>query len=281
MRINLRAVTVPILLLLCGCHGSSERDDGTWVVSVGESYLTEEELRSALPVGLHGEDSVAFAENYVQDWVEDILLYRQAQENLPDDEEIDRRVEAYRRALTIHSYQEQLVDQEVGRKVTDAEVEAYYREHTEEFTATEPFLRGIYMKVPLNAPSLRTLRGWLRDTPAAHLDRLEKYGISHAVDYECFLQKWYPLSGFSVRMPEIRGRALRKGTDIEVTDSLYRYFLHVEELLPVGAVLPQEYASDEIREILTNLKRTDYISRMKSELLREATEDKRIKYYRK
>lgn len=282
MRIYVIAAVILFSLMWTGCHSSKMKNpDGTWLVRIGNSYLTHEELMSAMPVGMRGADSVRFVEEYMRSWSEDVLLYQQAEQNLPDDKEINERVEAYRRALTVHSYEEKLVEQELGGQVTEEEVQEYYRSHSSEFMASEPYIRGIFMKVPLNALSIRTLRGWLKNATGKNLDHIEKYSISHAVGYECFLWSWHPVSDFSPRMPlgKTDTDYFQPHKNIEVTDSLFRYFLYVEEVLPAGGKLPLEYAEDEIREILINLKRAEYISRMKTDLYRQALEDNKIMYY--
>ena len=235
-----------------------------------------------MPVGVHGADSVQFAEKYIRTWVEDMLMYQQAVENLPDGKEIDERVEAYRRALTVHIYQEKLVEQELGSKVADSEIETYYNTHSEQFVATEPYLKGVFMKVPLHAASLKNVRAWMKNPEGnGNLDRLEKYSISHAVSYECFPDRWKPFSEISLQMPLVKKDLdnLRGHRSVEVSDSAFRYLLHVCEVLPVGERVPLEYASGEIREILVNLKRAEYIGRMKSDLYKRALEDKKIIYY--
>ena len=271
------------MLLVCSCHQTSEDDQsGEPVVRAGEYSLYKSDLRSALPVGVHGADSVQFAEKYIRTWVEDMLMYQQAVENLPDGKEIDERVEAYRRALTVHIYQEKLVEQELGSKVADSEIETYYNTHSEQFVATEPYLKGVFMKVPLHAASLKNVRAWMKNPEGnGNLDRLEKYSISHAVSYECFPDRWKPFSEFSLQMPLVKKDLdnLRGHRSVEVSDSAFRYLLHVCEVLPVGERVPLEYASGEIREILVNLKRAEYIGRMKSDLYKRALEDKKIIYY--
>lgn len=271
------------MLLVCSCHQTSEDDQsGEPVVRAGEYSLYKSDLRSALPVGVHGADSVQFAEKYIRTWVEDMLMYQQAVENLPDGKEIDERVEAYRRALTVHIYQEKLVEQELGSKVADSEIETYYNTHSEQFVATEPYLKGVFMKVPLHAASLKNVRAWMKNPEGnGNLDRLEKYSISHAVSYECFLDRWKPFSEISLQMPLVKKDLdnLRGHRSVEVSDSAFRYLLHVCEVLPVGERVPLEYASGEIREILVNLKRAEYIGRMKSDLYKRALEDKKIIYY--
>ena len=271
------------MLLVCSCHQTSEDDQsGEPVVRAGEYSLYKSDLRSALPVGVHGADSVQFAEKYIRTWVEDMLMYQQAVENLPDGKEIDERVEAYRRALTVHIYQEKLVEQELGSKVADSEIETYYNTHSEQFVATEPYLKGVFMKVPLHAASLKNVRAWMKNPEGnGNLDRLEKYSISHAVSYECFPDRWKPFSEISLQMPLVKKDLdnLRGHRSVEVSDSAFRYLLHVCEVLPVGEHVPLEYASGEIREILVNLKRAEYIGRMKSDLYKRALEDKKIIYY--
>lgn len=271
------------MLLVCSCHQTSEDDQsGEPVVRAGEYSLYKSDLRSALPVGVHGADSVQFAEKYIRTWVEDMLMYQQAVENLPDGKEIDERVEAYRRALTVHIYQEKLVEQELGSKVADSEIETYYNTHSEQFVATEPYLKGVFMKVPLHAASLKNVRAWMKNPEGnGNLDRLEKYSISHAVSYECFPDRWKPFSEISLQMPLVKKDLdnLRGHRSVEVSDFAFRYLLHVCEVLPVGERVPLEYASGEIREILVNLKRAEYIGRMKSDLYKRALEDKKIIYY--
>ena len=267
------------MLLVCSCHQTSEDDQsGEPVVRAGEYSLYKSDLRSALPVGVHGADSVQFAEKFIRTWVEDMLMYQQAVENLPDGKEIDERVEAYRRALTVHIYQEKLVEQELGSKVADSEIETYYNTHSEQFVATEPYLKGVFMKVPLHAASLKNVRAWMKNSEGnGNLDRLEKYSISHAVSYECFPDRWKPFSEISLQMPLVKKDLdnLRGHRSVEA----FRYLLHVCEVLPVGERVPLEYASGEIREILVNLKRAEYIGRMKSDLYKRALEDKKIIYY--
>lgn len=271
------------MLLVCSCHQTSEDDQsGEPVVRAGEYSLYKSDLRSALPVGVHGADSVQFAEKFIRTWVEDMLMYQQAVENLPDGKEIDERVEAYRRALTVHIYQEKLAEQELGSKVADSEIETYYNTHSEQFVATEPYLKGVFMKVPLHAASLKNVRAWMKNPEGNdNLDRLEKYSISHAVSYECFPDRWKPFSEISLQMPLVKKDLdnLRGHRSVEVSDSAFRYLLHVCEVLPVGERVPLEYASGEIREILVNLKRAEYIGRMKSDLYKRALEDKKIIYY--
>ena len=51
------------------------------------------------------------------------------------------------------------------------------------------------------------------------------------------------------------------------------------QLISQSILNPQEYARTEIKEILINLKRVEFINRVKQDLYNEASEDKDIIYY--
>ena len=58
-----------------------------------------------MPFHISKDDSVLFAELYIKNWVEDVLLFDKAEGNIPDNAKIAKLVENYRRALIMHTYQ--------------------------------------------------------------------------------------------------------------------------------------------------------------------------------
>lgn len=272
------------LLVMSGCSGSFNHQGKTPLVEVGDAFLYKEDLDAALPVGIHDKDSVRFAEDYIRNWVEDVLLYGKAEGNIPDNEKIDQQVAAYRRALIMHTYQEELVRQKLGNEVSEEEIEAYYEAHAAQFRAEQPYIQGLFMKVPVQTRNLNRVRNWYKRNTQDAIDGLEKFSIAHAVSYEYFYDRWRPVSEFALKMPlealETDMDYLKRNKNVEVRDTVYCYFLHVEQFLPKGDPLPLEYAKNEIKEMIINLKRVAFINQMKNDLYREALENNDIIYYK-
>ncbi len=272
------------VLLLAGCTPSVDHKGKTPLVEVAGNFLYKEDLQAVMPIGLSQKDSTAFADEYIRNWVEDELLYQKAEGNIPDNVKIDERVAAFRKALVMHMYEEELVNQELGNTVSDEEVEAYYRQNSGMFRAGQPYIQGLFMKVPLTASQLSKVRGWYKRNTQDAIDNLSKYGIGNAVSYEYFYDRWIPLSDIAVKLPlkalDTDRDYLNRNRNVEVRDTAFCYFLHVENFLPEGEQLPLEYARSEIKEILINLKRVDFINRMKQDLYKEASEDNDIVYYK-
>lgn len=272
------------LLVMSGCSGSFNHQGKTPLVEVGNAFLYKEDLDAALPVGIHDKDSVRFAEDYIRNWVEDVLLYGKAEGNIPDNEKIDQQVAAYRRALIMHTYQEELVRQKLGNEVSEEEIEAYYEAHAAQFRAEQPYIQGLFMKVPVQTRNLNRVRNWYKRNTQDAIDGLEKFSIAHAVSYEYFYDRWRPVSEFALKMPlealETDMDYLKRNKNVEVRDTVYCYFLHVEQFLPKGDPLPLEYAKNEIKEMIINLKRVAFINQIKNDLYREASENNDIIYYK-
>lgn len=272
------------LLVMSGCSGSFNHQGKTPLVEIGDAFLYKEDLDAALPVGIHDKDSVRFAEDYIRNWVEDVLLYGKAEGNIPDNEKIDQQVAAYRRALIMHTYQEELVRQKLGNEVSEEEIEAYYEAHAAQFRAEQPYIQGLFMKVPVQTRNLNRVRNWYKRNTQDAIDGLEKFSIAHAVSYEYFYDRWRPVSEFALKMPlealETDMDYLKRNKNVEVRDTVYCYFLHVEQFLPKGDPLPLEYAKNEIKEMIINLKRVAFINQIKNDLYREASENNDIIYYK-
>lgn len=272
------------LLVLTACTKTLNHQGRTPLVEVGDAFLYKEDVDAAMPIGVKGKDSVEFAEAYIRNWVEDNLLYRKAEGNIPDNVKIDQQVEAYRRALIMHAYQEELVRQKLGNEVSEEEISAYYERHAGQFQAEQPYIQGVFVKVPLHTQNLNLVRKWYKQHTQEAVDRLEKFSIAHAVSYDYFYDRWRPVSEFSLKLPldalDTDPDYLNRNKNVEVRDTAFCYFLHVEKFLPKGDRLPLEYAKNEIKEMIINLKRVEFINQMKHDLYKEASEANDIIYYK-
>ena len=109
-----------------GCSQETDHKGKKPLVEVAGNFLYKEDLQSVLPLHLSSDDSTLFAENYIRNWVEDILLFEKAEDNVRDSERVKDLVESYRRALVMHTYQEGLVRQQLKEEITQTEIVDYY-----------------------------------------------------------------------------------------------------------------------------------------------------------
>lgn len=283
MKLKKLGVLVCGAMVLLGCSQQYDHKGMTPLVEVAGKFLYEEDLRQAMPLNLSKDDSVLFAEHYIRTWVEDALLFDKAEGNIPDNAKITALVENYRKALIMHVYQEELVNQKLPGEITEAEVKEYYEKNKSLFVLEKPIVKGLFIKVPLHSQGLADVRRWYKRNTQDAIEKLEKYSLRNAVTYDYFYDKWKPVEDLASIVPvkELKtdGKYLDRNRNLELKDTAYHYFLHVEDFQGEGKVKPLDFAKTEITEILINLKRVNFIDQVKEDLYRQASERNRINYF--
>ncbi|MBE6275879.1 MAG: peptidyl-prolyl cis-trans isomerase [Bacteroides sp.] len=272
-----------LALVGLGCSQQQDHKGRIPLVEVAGKFLYQDDLQAALPLNLSADDSVLFAESYIKNWVEDVLLFEKAEGNIPDNDRVMNLVESYRKALVMHAYQEALVKQRLADEITSDEVLAYYNQNKQLFVLDKPLVKGLFMKVPLKSPNLSDVRRWYKRNTQEAIEQLEKYSFRNAVTYDYFYDHWRPLEEIEALIP---GRTwnpdsdyLKQNRNVELKDTAFYYFLHVEEFQGKGEQKPLDFAEEEIKEILINLKRVEFINSVKDELYHQASDRNRINYY--
>lgn len=269
------------LLLCASCTGKSIYKRENLLVEVEGNFLYKEELQAALPLGLTKDDSLLFAENFIRNWIEDALLYNVAISNIPSNKDIEKLVENYRKSLIVHTYQQELIRQKLSSEISDEESAEFYRTNGHLFTLEHPVVKGLFMKVPLSTPQLGDVRKWYRTESQEDLESLEKYSFQHAVNYEYFQDKWMLLSAVLGKIPLKEKNPelyIRNHRQIELQDTAFYYFLNITGYLKAGEQMPYDFALPSINEMLTNLRRVDFMKQVKSDLYQQAINNNKIIY---
>ena len=271
-----------IPLLCCmSCKEQYDHKGKTPLVEVDGSFLYKEDLQVVLPDGLSKDDSVLFAEHYIRSWAEDVLLYSKAESNIPDNGEIDKLVENYRKSLSMHTYQQELISQKLSGELTEQEIKEYYEKNKELFKLEHPMIKGLFIKVPLTAPQIANVRRWYKSEKQDAVEHLEKYSLQNAVKYEYFYDKWIPVASVLDMIPlntSAPDTYIDKNRHIELQDTAFYYFLNVSDYLPMGEQQPFESARSEAKEMLLNQKQIGFMKQVKDDLYQQAVKKKKIIY---
>ena len=276
-------VILVIAAAMTGCGQEHNHKGKTPLVEVSGEFLYKEDLQAALPLNISKDDSVLFAEHYIRNWIEDALLFDKAEGNIPDNDKISKLVENYRRALIMHTYQEELVNQKLANDICEEEINAYYEKNKELFRLDNPLVKGLFIKVPLSSPDLGNVRVWYRKNNQDVIEKLEKYSLRNAVSYDYFYDRWTSVPDVAAKIPlkvlDTDANYLDKNRNVEVKDTAFCYFLHIEDFLGKDKQKPLDFARDEIKEILINLKRVEFINKVKEDLYQRASDRNKIIYY--
>jgi hypothetical protein len=267
-------------MLICACTALEKKQQAGAVVEVQGHYLYLSTLDS-LTLGLSGEDSMRVAQQYINQWAKDVVLYEEVRglKSKLGSTEIDRMVEDYRRALYTQAYEQYLVSRRMPKGVADSTAMKIYNEMPERFKLNESIMRGMLVVVPTDAPKIDKLRKWLA---AQSMDEIEKYAYQNASGYELFTDRWMTTTELMLHIPieraELESR-LKSKNQIEVADSAKIYLLQVTDKHMYGEQMPFEYARPEIEKIVLSEREVEFLQKERERLYNEAIQKKKVIFY--
>lgn len=270
------------LLMLSGCAKLEEKRLRGVVAEYNGAVVSAEEL-DRLTTGLSFEDSVRVAEEYIRQWASEYLMWDAAMGS--SDADIERQVEAYRRMLYQHSWEQRMVDQRMSRMVEDSVLIAFYETNKRHFVLHDAILRGVLLVLPLGTPKQDELRNHLSNpTNEEDIEWVEKYVYQYASGYELFLEEWRPLGEVLQYAPFERKnitKQLKAGNLLEQSDSLNTYVLQLTDVCLAGDYKPIDYVRKEIEDMILSERRVEFIRGVREELYKKALEQGKLKRYEK
>jgi len=270
-----------ISLLTVGCNNNLDLKRTDAIVKIGNKVLYKSVLEENIPVGLSSEDSIIAAEYFIRSWINENLLYNIALKNINDIENIERLVENYKKSLLIYQYEEQLINERLTKEIDEQSLFDYYNQNKDKLKLEKPLVKGIFLKIPVNAPQLNEIRIWYKSQVPAFRDNLEKYSLNNAANFIYSLDKWLDYEDLMDNFPKEQltkeDQTVQKKT-IEKHDNGFFYFLNITDYLLAGDNAPYEYAKTTIQEILINQQKIDFLKKIEGELYQRALDRGEIQF---
>lgn len=279
-------ILIAFVSLLCSCKKESVNKDADVLVRVKGFSLSRAEIGKQIPTGISHADSLLMAESLVKKWINDVLIYDVASRNLGKEEkdEVEKLVEEYRHSLVNYRYQEQLVREKVAAKLSGEEKMDYYKQNQTKFVLDKALIKGLFLKIPVDAPALSNVKQWYKSTSESALEKIEKYSIQNAVTYDYFCDKWTDFDQVIENVPIHINNVndfLRSNHFLEISDSSYCYLLNIREYLSMGSEAPYDYIEPHIVEMMTNKRRIDFLKKFEKELYNDAVKDGDVEFFDK
>jgi len=272
------------LVVISSCVHKTPEATRKPLLEVEGKFLYADEVQQIIPPNVNDTDSIGIAQSYIRKWVTDVLMYENAKRNITNKNEIEELVENYRKSLTIHQYQQKMIEQRLPKEASEEEVKAFYTQYSDQLILKENIIKGLLLIIPQKAPKLSTVRSWVQSGNAKSLESIEKYSLQNAISYDYFGDKWLPLSEILKRIPlkiEDPSKFLSSNRFVETSDSTEHFFLRIESFRLSGQVEPFEMAKDRIGNILLNKKKADFISKFETEIYNDAVANESVTFFKK
>lgn len=267
-----------ILIFSTSCQVINRYRLGDAVVNVNGHSLYQSDIEQ-ITAGLSPEDSTRVINAYIKKWATEILEYDKARSKIGTDNDIETKVEAYRRTLYIHEYEQWLIGERMSQYISADSVQAIYDRYPERFTLKDNIIKGLFLVIHKDAPDQQNLIKWLANINDDNLENIEKYAYQYAGGYELFTDQWQNQSKILLYIPtsqEDFNSQLKHHSLIQVQDSTNTYLLQVTEKRLAGERMPLEYAQPDIERTILSLRQIQYLDQEKERIYNKAIEQNKI-----
>ena len=216
------------LIVISSCVHKTPEAARKPLLEVEGRFLYVDEVQQIIPPNVSVTDSTEIAHSYIRKWVTDVLMYENAKRNVTNINEIDELVESYRKSLTIHQYQQKMIEQRLPKEPSEVDLKAFYTQYSAQLVLKENIIKGLLLIIPQKAPKMSNVRSWVQSGNTKSLESIEKYSLQNAISYDYFGDKWLPLSEILKRIPlkvEDPSRFLSSNRFVETSDSTQHYIL--------------------------------------------------------
>ena len=262
-----------LLILLASCDRKAETPAEKPLARVYDLYLYPSDLAGKFPAGIPPEDSLKITRRLVEEWTRERLMLKRAEQYLSENEKnVDRQIEEYRLSLLTFKYKQNLLSLNLDTVVTGEEIKKYYEEYSSNYILDADVVKVTFIKVPVNSPSMNDVRRWYRSSSIEDIDLLEKYCLKYADHYIIQGESWIRFTDLIKGIPlkvSNPGRYLSTTSNIEVNDSSYNYFIHINEKIPESQVAPVDLVADDIHTVILNKRKFEFIQDLENSVYKD------------
>lgn len=255
------------------------------VARVYDNYLYVQDLEGIVDEDASAADSASIMNRYVDSWIRKQLLIAEAATQIDFDEsELERKILDYRYALMVYEFEKKYVNQRVETEVSEDEIKAYYQENKDNFELKQNIIKGIFAKVPKEAPRIGRLRKLFQTNLSEEVkEEIKSYSLSFAASYSLDDSVWYDFEDVIKNTPLVsipnKVQFLRENEFIETSDDIYVYFVKVTDYKITDQISPIEFVRDDIVKIITNKRKVALTEKLEEEIFQEASENNEFEIY--
>ena len=287
---SLAAVALCGVLVSCDLFKIKEGDPETIleippVARVYDKYLYTEDLEGLTSEAINSSDSTDITERYIRSWIKKQLLIDEAADRIDFDEaELNRKILDYRYALMVHEFKQYYINQQLQTDVSENEIQSYYNSNQDNFELKQNIIRGIFIKLPKEAPKIKKVGKLIRSKKPKDREELASYCFQFATYYTLEDTVWFNFDELIQSTPLAsipnREQYLKSNKYVETNDQNFEYFLYINEYKIADQISPLEFVRDDIEEIIVNKRKIALANQLEADIYSKAQTNNDFEIYR-
>lgn len=271
-------ISLVFVLFFSSCQGKNAEEKSEVVISVYGKKLYKADLENIVYEGISYNDSVLRSKVYIDKWVRNQLLIRQAENNLtPEQLDFSKRLEEYRNSLVINKYETELINQNLDTEVAEDQIYDYYNRNSAEFRLNRDIVQIASVSLPNDSKKKWIFTKLFRDYDSLMIDSLTSLAEQHALSYDFNIQEWRNfedvIDTFDLKVKDNKSFLNEKKFFVVNNDDIYT-LVKICDYKLVGDVSPCEMETDRIKYIILSNRKKELLENLYNDLYSKAVQEK-------
>ncbi len=276
-------ISLIFLSFFSTCQKEKVEDKGEVIVSVYGKKLYKTDLENIVYDGISYNDSVLRAKVYIDKWVHNQLLIRQAENNLkPEQLDFSKRLEEYRNSLVINKYETELINQNLDTEVTEDQIYDYYKNNSGEFRLNRDIVKVASVTLPKDSKKKWVFTKWIRNYDTLMVDTLTYLANKYALEYDFNIKDWRDFKDvaniYNLKIKDNKSFLSNKKYFVVNDDETYT-LVKICEYRLVGDESPCEMETDRIKYIILTNRKKALLENLYKDLHSKAIQDNALEVF--
>ena len=265
----IKFLLVCLVVLGYSCSENIQTNNGNFLLArVYNKSLYIKDLEGMFPPGTSAYDSSLITNAYTQRWVREAVLLYEAENNLPQDLNIDRLVRDYRSSLVRNNYEQVLLEQLMETEISTPELANFYDKNKIQYQLDNPIVKAYVVVVPKIISVRDSLKYLWKNATDVNLVRLknicEEYELAHILDGS----KWNEWENLAIYLPRnIDFEAFsKKGKDFSIQDGEFDVWVKILDSKKPQEIPPIQYVEEQLKRMLLLSRKTRLLEEKKEDM---------------
>jgi hypothetical protein len=276
---------VILIPVFTSCHSKSRRQNENPIARAFDNYLYKSDLQGLIPPGTSPEDSSRLVKSYIELWIKKKAVVNKAEFNLTEAQKnIENLLDEYRTTLLTYEYEKQMVEQKLDTILSESQVQDYYNQYKQDFLLQDPIIKGVYFRILRTSMRLKEFRDLAHSYGDLAYKRLVDLGAQVAEYTDSFEENWLSFPLLMQRMPgtvQDPKQFLQHYRYLEAEDDHFFHFARIIDYKLPGETAPLEYVKQEIRDVLLNKRKMEFLKQLEESIYNEAVIQNNVEVYEK
>jgi len=277
-----RYITLLIILFI-SLSSCKKEDNRVKIAQVYDKVLYFDDIKDIIPNNVDKNDSIFIVQNKIDFWVKKQIMLKRAEFALSDSQKnIEKIVEDYRASLLIEKFKQEYIKQNIDTFITKIEIEKYYNDYPESFKLNEEIVKALFFKIPINNNDFEQFKKAFNINNKEQL--IEISNKNDKIKFYDLSKKWTKISEIFNMLPNLITEAtslLKLSKKFQTRDETFYYFVIFNKYKLKGETIPLELASERIKIILLNKRKTNLITKLEKNIYQSDLNNNNIKIFSK